>query len=101
MGIGGECLSCTYHGLLQQELELELEACKKEVARERTRILEHEQSIVRDEMPQPGARNHHTQHHLQRKAQEDEAELAAAEARYKSAVEEKKGMVTAMQKYLD
>ncbi|KAI0643104.1 hypothetical protein C8Q79DRAFT_1075347 [Trametes meyenii] len=76
-----------------RELELELEACKKEVARERTRILEHEQSIVRDEAPRPGARNNRAQHHQQqRKAQEDEAELAAAEARYKSAVEEKKAL---------
>ena len=79
-----------------RELELELEACKKEVARERTRILE--QSAIRDENTSVGPRSRrsqqpqHKQQQQQKKAQEDEAELAAAEARYKAAVEEKKGM---------
>ncbi|KAI0350352.1 hypothetical protein OH77DRAFT_1489227 [Trametes cingulata] len=78
-----------------RELELELEACKKEVARERTRILEHERSAMRDDIPpQDNARHKRAQQQQrqQRKAQEDEAELAAAEARYKSAVEEKKAL---------
>lgn len=75
-----------------RELELELEACKKEVARERTRIMEHEQSAFHAEPPAGTSRNAHTQQQQQRrKAQEDEAELAGAEARYRAAVEEKKG----------
>lgn len=78
-----------------RELELELEACKKEVARERTRILE--QSAIRDENTSVGPRSRRSQQpqhkqQQQKKAQEDEAELAAAEARYKAAIEEKKGM---------
>ncbi|KAI0629912.1 hypothetical protein C8Q77DRAFT_1065021 [Trametes polyzona] len=70
-----------------RELELELEACKKEVARERTRILE--QSAMHVEPPAAGNRPSRAQ---QQKAQEDEAELAQAEARYKAAVEEKKAL---------
>ncbi|KAH9891935.1 hypothetical protein C8Q73DRAFT_763436 [Cubamyces lactineus] len=78
-----------------RELELELEACKKEVARERTRILE--QSAIRDENTSVGPRSRRPQQQQhkqqqQKKAQEDEAELAAAEARYKAAVEEKKAL---------
>ncbi|KAI0366932.1 hypothetical protein BV20DRAFT_971239 [Pilatotrama ljubarskyi] len=77
-----------------RELELELEACKKEVARERTRILEHERSAIPDP-PHEGVhhqRAQQQQQRQQRKAQEDEPDLAAAEARYKSAVEEKKAL---------
>ncbi|KAI8986243.1 hypothetical protein BD414DRAFT_578325 [Trametes punicea] len=74
-----------------RELELELEACKKEVARERTRILEH--SAMRDEVPPAGTRDRRPQQQQQqRKAQRDDAEIAAAEARYKAAVEEKKAL---------
>ncbi|RPD54654.1 hypothetical protein L226DRAFT_90071 [Lentinus tigrinus ALCF2SS1-7] len=78
-----------------RELELELEACKKEVVRERTRIMEHEHSIMRDEAA-PGARRAASQRERiqqqKRKAEEDQAGLAAAEARYKAAVEEKKAL---------
>ncbi|KAL1950096.1 hypothetical protein VTO73DRAFT_5218 [Trametes versicolor] len=76
-----------------RELEHELEACKKEVARERTRILEHEQSVLHAEAPAAGSRQSRAQQQQQqRQAQEDEADLAGAEARYKSAVEEKKAL---------
>ena len=81
-----------------RELELELEACKKDVARERTRIIEHEQSINRDADPQASKKRVASQRERvqqqedqQKKMEEDQAELAAAEARYKTAVEEKKG----------
>ena len=82
------------------ELELELEACKKEVARERTRILEQEQSISRDGEPSKKRvvsqrermqQQQQQQSRQQKKAEDDQVELAAAEARYKAAVEEKKG----------
>ncbi|CDO75300.1 hypothetical protein BN946_scf184654.g8 [Trametes cinnabarina] len=75
-----------------RELELELEACKKEVARERTRILE--QSAMREENSSVGLRGRRSQQEQQqqRKAQEEEADLAGAEARYKAAVEEKKAL---------
>ena len=76
-----------------QELETELDACKKEVARERTRIMEHEQSMMKereDEGRKRMARERMQQH--KKKSEEDQAELASAEARYKSAVEEKKGI---------
>ena len=76
-------------------LELELEACKKEVARERTRIMEHEHSMLRDDEVNAGKRRAASQRERlqqqKRKAEEDQAELAGAEARYRSAVEEKKG----------
>ncbi|OJT13846.1 hypothetical protein TRAPUB_9616 [Trametes pubescens] len=76
-----------------RELEHELEACKKEVARERTRILEHEQSVLHAEAPAAGSRQSRAQQQQQqRQVQEDEADLAGAEARYKSAVEEKKAL---------
>lgn len=81
-----------------RELELELEACKKEVARERTRILEHEQSVLKDDGLPAGKkrvvsqRERAQQQLQQQKAEEDQADLAAAEARYRTAVEEKKGM---------
>ncbi|PIL22329.1 hypothetical protein GSI_15017 [Ganoderma sinense ZZ0214-1] len=82
-----------------RELELELEACKKEVARERTRIMEHEQSVSRDAEPEASKkrvvsqREHlQQQQEQQKKAEENQAELAAAEARYKAAVEEKKAL---------
>ncbi|KAI0775518.1 hypothetical protein BD413DRAFT_470828 [Trametes elegans] len=71
-----------------RELEHELEECKKEVARERTRI---EQSAPpRDEVA--GGRTQREQQQQKRKAQQDAAELAAAEARYKAAVDEKKAL---------
>ncbi|KAI0819182.1 hypothetical protein BC628DRAFT_1333636 [Trametes gibbosa] len=76
-----------------RELELELEACKKEVARERTRILEHEQSAAHIAPPAVGHRNSlNQQAEQQRKVHDDEADLAAAESRYKAAVEEKKAL---------
>ena len=79
-----------------RELELELEACKKEVVRERTRILEHEQSISRDVEPSKkrvSSQRERVQQQKQQqeKAEDDQTELAAAETRYKAAVEEKKG----------
>ncbi|OSD02411.1 hypothetical protein PYCCODRAFT_1410888 [Trametes coccinea BRFM310] len=75
-----------------RELELELEACKKEVARERTRILE--QSAMREDTSSAGTRDRRSQQRQQQqqKAREEEAELASAEARYKAAVEEKKAL---------
>lgn len=81
-----------------RELELELEACKKEVVRERTRIMEHEHSTTRDEQATAGPRRATSQRERvqqhKKKAEVDQAELAAAEARYKSAVEEKKGQTS-------
>ncbi|EJF61064.1 hypothetical protein DICSQDRAFT_106734 [Dichomitus squalens LYAD-421 SS1] len=82
-----------------RELELELEACKQEVARERTRILEHEQSVMRDDEAPAGRKRvqrerpqQQQQQQQQKKAGEDQAELAAAEARYRAAVDEKKAL---------
>ncbi|KAH9912695.1 uncharacterized protein BXZ73DRAFT_56039 [Epithele typhae] len=77
-----------------RELELELEACKKEVARERTRIMEHEQSAMKDDQPQPRTRvsREKLQQEQRQKSEADQAELAASEARYKNAVEEKKAL---------
>ncbi|KAI0714073.1 hypothetical protein C8T65DRAFT_806673 [Cerioporus squamosus] len=76
-----------------RELELELEACKKEVARERTRIMEHEHSAMRDdERQRRAASQRERMQQQQRKAEEDQAELAATEARYKAAVDEKKAL---------
>ncbi|KAI0755192.1 hypothetical protein C8Q80DRAFT_1248305 [Daedaleopsis nitida] len=77
-----------------RELEIELEACKKEVIRERTRIMEHEQSIREDE-PAASRRRADQRERIQqqkKKAEEDQAELAAAETRYKAAVEEKRAL---------
>ena len=74
------------------ELELELEACKKEVARERTRILEHEQSMMREDVRNKRIARERMEQE-KKKAEDDQVELAAAETRYKSAVEEKKGNV--------
>ncbi|KAH9849526.1 hypothetical protein C2E23DRAFT_737239 [Lenzites betulinus] len=76
-----------------RELELELEACKKEVVRERTRILEHEQSAAHIAPPADGPRSSRNQRaEYQRQVQDDEVDLAAAESRYKAAVEEKKAL---------
>ena len=75
-----------------RELEIELEACKKEVARERTRILEHEQSMMREDVRNKRIARERMEQE-KKKAEDDQAELAAAETRYKSAVEEKKGNV--------
>lgn len=79
-----------------RELELELEACKKDVARERTRIIEHEQSINRDtdllaSMKRVPSQCERLQQHedQRKKMEEDQAELATAEAWYKTAVEKK------------
>lgn len=66
-----------------RELELELEECKKEVALERTKVLEREQIITqqqRDRLAQSTA-----------KTQEEES-------RYKEAVEEKKGQFSLRQR---
>ncbi len=83
-----------------RELELELEACKKDVARERTRILEHEHSLTRDGELQASKKRVvsqrervQQQQEQQKKTEDDQAELAAAEARYMAAVEEKKGEI--------
>lgn len=75
-----------------RELEIELEACKQKVARERTQIME--QSVVRDEESTPGRRvvNQRIQQQ-KKKAEEEKAELTAAAERYEQAVEEKKGEV--------
>jgi hypothetical protein len=56
-----------------RELEQELEDCKQDVARERTRVMEKEDMLVQQRKK------------LTREAQED------SERRYKQVVEEKKG----------
>ncbi|RDX49872.1 hypothetical protein OH76DRAFT_1403113 [Lentinus brumalis] len=76
-----------------RELESELEACKKDVARERTRIIEHEQSAMRDDERQRRATSQRERMQQQKKKTgEDQAELATAEVRYKAAVDEKKAL---------
>lgn len=86
-----------------RELELELEACKQEVARERTKVLDREEAVAQQrtdiacrEKDRLAALRHEKG---KAKAQRREAEVlardqaaVAAESRYKQAVEEKKGM---------
>lgn len=66
-----------------RELELELEACKREVARERTRVMEREEVIVQQQQDVERARRG--------KSRVLEVEDQTNE-RYKEVVEEKKGL---------
>jgi len=72
-----------------RELERELDACKAEVARERTRVMERESVIVqqREDVQSQG---HRTEKQAKGKSTrfEDDGEL---EERYREVVEEKKG----------
>ena len=76
-----------------RELELELEECKREVARERTRLMEKEEVIVQHQRDlsfskKKGAKG-------KGKAREvdfEQSEVGEASVRYKEAVEEKKGL---------
>ncbi|KAI0917466.1 hypothetical protein AcW1_007340 [Taiwanofungus camphoratus] len=86
-----------------RELELELEACKQEVARERTKVLDREEAVAQQrtdiacrEKDRLAALRHEKG---KAKAQRREAEVlardqaaVAAESRYKQAVEEKKAL---------
>lgn len=68
-----------------RELELELEECKKDVARERTRILEREQIDARAAQEQAARAARRGQKAVDMAETEDDIK------RYKEAVEEKKG----------
>lgn len=71
-----------------RELELELEVCKREVARERTRVMEREESIIQQqqrERPGPSRKG-------KGKATEERNDDQGTE-RYREIVEEKKGQL--------
>ncbi|KAJ8518105.1 hypothetical protein ONZ45_g4789 [Pleurotus djamor] len=69
-----------------RELEMELELCKREVARERTRVLEREDLLVQQQM---------TAQRLTKDSKgkgRERDDLEAMESKYKEAVEEKKAL---------
>ncbi|PCH40313.1 hypothetical protein WOLCODRAFT_162258 [Wolfiporia cocos MD-104 SS10] len=85
------------------ELELELESCKDEVARERTRVLQREERIAQhaaDVIEKEKERlanlnkqvNRKSKSQTQKDAEMESKDRAAAESRYREAVEEKKAL---------
>lgn len=73
-----------------RELERELDACKAEVARERTRVMERESIIVQQQEDVAAVRAKKDKGKAKSTRFENDGEL---EARYKEVVEEKKGKI--------
>jgi hypothetical protein len=73
-----------------RELELELEACKRDVARERTRVLEREETIAQQQLDSSYIAV--SKRHKGKARAQDVTKEGELHERYREAVEEKKGL---------
>jgi len=73
-----------------RELELELEVCKRDVARERTRVLEREETIVQQQRDASHIAS--LKRHKGKARAKDVSMDEELHERYREAVEEKKGL---------
>lgn len=76
-----------------RELEMELEDCKREVARERTRLIEQEEMLKQQQANLRAAKG-------KARARDLSADTSQLHERYKEVVEEKKGQYIYLLSYL-